>query len=113
MNDSDQVFIIFHSMFRSKVETLLKGRIGIDVTDIAESEKPQEVLQTPLSSNQSVLTLSVQDIDFATLEWPADTRSTIIYTSGTTGPPKVGLAEIGKSLGTQIDIIIACRALCR
>ena len=44
VTDSGQELIIYHSEFRSKIETLLKGRVGIDVAEILKDEKPGKVL---------------------------------------------------------------------
>ena len=44
VNDSGQEFVIYHSEFRSKIETLLEGRVGIDVAEISKGEKPRKVL---------------------------------------------------------------------
>lgn len=93
VTDSGQEFIVYHSEFRSKIEPLLEGRVGLDVAHISKDEKPNKVIRTTLHASKFGLTGRSQNIDFATIEWPADAPSTIIYTSGTTGPPKVSLEE--------------------
>jgi malonyl-CoA/methylmalonyl-CoA synthetase len=54
VKDSDQDFIMYHASFQSRLETLLKDRCGINLSNISAQAKPKQVRRLWLVTYPSI-----------------------------------------------------------